>query len=493
MAMTGGSMTTGGAARPADDALAATLPFIVAAAVYIVILTVGSSLLNDADSYWHVVAGGWILANGIPTTDPFSHTFAGAPWIAKEWLSQILYYGAYQLAGWTGMVVLAAGAVALSFFIVSVFLQRWLAPIAIMAVAAIGFLLVAPHAVARPHVLALPIMAAWMAGLVSAADEKRPPSLWLLPLMVLWANLHGGFTFGLLMVGALGLDAVVAAEKPARARLAARWALFGIAALAAACITPYGPESILVTGRILGLGPALALIGEWQPADFSTFQGLEVALLFGLGLALWRGFTLPPVRIVILLGLLHMALSASRNAELLALIAPLIIAAPLARQYPYIAARPLRHSRTLIATGVVLLIPATLGLSLISDYQPTPLRAPTAAVAALKQANAGPVLNDYDFGGYLVWNGIPSFVDGRTELYGGDFVARYHRAVTLADIGTLESLLEEHAIGATLLMNGTPAIAWLDRQPGWQRLHADNIAVVHVRRNAAATTAPETP
>jgi hypothetical protein len=121
------------------------------------------------------------------------------------------------------------------------------------------------------------------AGLVRAADDKRAPSLWLLPLMVLWANLHGGFTFGIMMVGALGLDAIVLSPSEARLRTALRWIGFGLLALAAGCVTPYGWQSMLMTVRILGLGPALSIIGEWRPADFSHLGALEIVLLFALG------------------------------------------------------------------------------------------------------------------------------------------------------------------------------------------------------------------
>ena len=92
---------------------------------------------------------------------------------------------------------------------------------------------------------------------------------------------------------------------------------------------------------LLGLGPALSLIGEWQPADFSHIAGAgDWRSSLGLGLALCRGFTLPPVRILILLGLMHLALSAERNGEILGLLAPLFLAAPLARQLPALRAAP---------------------------------------------------------------------------------------------------------------------------------------------------------
>jgi hypothetical protein len=329
-------------------------------------------------------------------------------------------------------------------------------------------------------------MVAWVAGLTRAADGKRAPSLWLLPLMVVWANLHGGFAFGIMMVGALGLDAIVASPPATRVRTAAHWVGFGLLALAAGCVTPYGWQSLLMTVRILGLGPALSIIGEWRAADFSHIGGLEIVLLLAFGAILWRGVTLSPVRIVILLGLIHMALSATRNGEIFGLVAPLIVARPLAAQIAAIRNAPrqavsMRLFAGATASLTALLVAVSVALASVMHYAPNQRITPAAAVAALKAADPGPVLNQYDFGGYLVYQGLPTFIDGRTELYGGAFFARYHNAVTLADLAGFDRLLDEYGIEATLLAPDTPAVAYLDRLPGWHRLYADTDAVVHLR------------
>jgi hypothetical protein len=463
------------------------VPLAVGGVLCLVVLLMGNNLLNDPDSYWHVVVGRWMVEHrAFPTADPFSFTFAGNPWIAKEWLSQILYAGAQAAFGWPGMVVLAAASMALAYALLARFLIDDMRPLYAVLFVAGAFLLSAPHVVARPHVLAFPILVAWVAGLARAADAGRAPSFWLLPLMVLWANLHGGFTFGIMMVGALGIDAIVTSPSETRVRTAARWVGFGLLAMAAGCVTPYGWQSMLMTVRILGLGPALSIIGEWKPADFSRLGGLEIVLLLAFGAALWRGVTLSPVRIVILLGLIHMALSAERNAEIFGLVAPLVVARPLAAQIATIRGAPREAASLRLFAGAAavltaILVIASVALASVMHYTPDARITPAAAVAALKAADPGPVFNDYNFGGYLVYEGVPTFIDGRTELFGSAFVDRYYNAVTLSDLADFERLLDEYKIKATLLMPDDAAVAWLDRMPGWHRLYADRIAVVHVR------------
>jgi hypothetical protein len=189
-----------------------------------------------------------------------------------------------------------------------------------------------PHLVARPHVLAMPVMVAWAGGLISAMDRRSAPSFWLLPLMMLWADLHGGFVLGLALVAPFGLDAAYNAKPSRRKLLLLRWAAFGVAAVATSCLTPYGWNAMLASQKILSLGRALPLISEWAAADFSSLGPLEIYLLLVFGLVLYRGVKLPPLRIAMLLGLLHMALSQGRNVEVLALLGPLILADPLTEQ-----------------------------------------------------------------------------------------------------------------------------------------------------------------
>ncbi len=262
------------------------------------------------------------------------------------------------------------------------------------------------------------------------------------------------------------------------------WLPFTALAVAACSLTPYGPAPLLMPLKTLGLGPALGWISEWRPQDFGHVDTFELLLLAGI-FALSRGVTLPVVRALVILGLIHFALAQVRNADLLAMLAPLYLAAPLARQFGARTeddpAGPARGA-SLTALGVMIL--AT-GLALARDVRPALINTPEAAVANAGLAKAGPVLNDYSFGGYLIFVGIPTFIDGRGELYGGQFIARYNRDVSLADLRDFLELLDQYQFGATLLAPNTPAVALLDRLPDWQRVYSDDVAVVHKRRDAA--------
>src|SRR6476660_4937402 len=185
--------------------------------------------------------------HAVPETDVYSFTMRGQPWISTQWLAQVLYATAYAVAGWSGPVVLAAGAIAATFALLTKSLIRRLSDSTALVFIAAALALTVPHLLARPHVLAMPVMVVWVSGLIAAADRREAPSFWLLPLMALWANLHGGFVFGLLLVGGLALDAIWGAEPRVQKSLLLRWFVFGLAALAATCVTPYGWGALLAS------------------------------------------------------------------------------------------------------------------------------------------------------------------------------------------------------------------------------------------------------
>jgi hypothetical protein len=266
------------------------------------LLLLGNRLLADPDTYWQIKIGQQILSTGsLPRTDTFSFTMYGQPWISTQWLAQVLYAMAYTRAGWAGPVVLTAASIAGAFSILAWFIRRRLDSVSALFLLMASLAIASPHFLVRPHALAMPVMVAWIAGLIAAADRSRAPSYWLLPLIALWANLHGSFILGLVLIGPIALDAVLKEDAQARVRMLLRWFVFGLTALAASCLTPYGLEAILAARNILNLGDALPLITEWRPADFSRLGAFEICLLLGVGVALFKGLTLPLMRIVLVL------------------------------------------------------------------------------------------------------------------------------------------------------------------------------------------------
>src|SRR5579872_4686956 len=198
-----------------DDAAEARLAGLGLAAIAIFLFSLAAyspKVLGDGDTWSHIATGEWILAHGaVPRVDPFSYSMPGAPWTAHEWLAEVLLAFAFRLGGWSAVALLTGAAAATAALIVGLTAARDLRGAPLIAVVAIGLSLVTANLLARPHILALPIVAAWSAGLIAARENGRAPPLSLAALMTLWANMHGGFIFGLVLIGPFALEALTAA------------------------------------------------------------------------------------------------------------------------------------------------------------------------------------------------------------------------------------------------------------------------------------------
>jgi hypothetical protein len=471
-------------------------PLLIGAAIFAFLIQ-NPNLLHDSDTYWHLKVGEWILVNGaIPRMDYFSHTMKGAPWHPHEWLGELLFAVAYAKAGWPAVVICASAAFATALAMLSRYLLRFLEPIYMLGAIALAYSLLAPHLLARPHVLMMPLLVLWAIGLMDAHDEDRAPSLSLLPAMTVWANVHGSFVFGLLLAAAFSVGAIV----PARGRrweVATRWTIFLAASTGAALITPFGPTGLMYAFTVNDMSFALSVINEWQSPNFQKLQPLELCLFVVAAAVLTRGLRLSWLRIALLLGLLHLALKHLRHADLLALLAPLILARPIGEQWlsasvknSEISAidtwfRRLVPPASAVGVGVMALLLAVASWTAVrSDSLRPPAKfAPQSALNALQASGmSGRGLNSYEFGGYLIFSGIPTFIDGRADLFGDSFLRTYVSSLNLnGEGGGLTELIKQHDIQWTLLRPGFPAIEFLDQLPGWRRLYSDPNAVVHIR------------
>lgn len=475
----------------------ATIDLAVAGAAAIALLAVAcfsARVFIDGDTNWHVAAGRWIIAHGVvPQTDPFSYTFAGKPWIAHEWLSEVLMATAYLAAGWGGVVILIGVAAGVSFALIAAELRLWMGPVAQLIGLALAFACLEPFLYARPHIVAMPVLVFWTRGLLAARRAGRAPPLELALIMAIWANLHASFIFGLAIIGPFALEALVEADDTLRALR--EWALFGVVATALSLATPHGFEGLEFPFMVLGM-KVLPNILEWRSATFQHWTLFESSLLITLFLGLWRGVRVPIFRLILLVALIHMALQHIRQEAVLAALAPLLLAEPFGR-----ALKPARPGPRLVAPVgwrpswripsvpvaaavglcVVGVMGARLAIPLVRRDNPN---VPVSALAHTPPILLGQhVLNEYAFGGYLIFKGVKPYIDGRADMYGDAFVSQY-----LAIIGgaepNVDKAFKQWDIRWTILSPRDGLVRLLDHRPGWKRIYADPFAVVQARTDA---------
>jgi hypothetical protein len=478
-----------------------TIDLAIAGAAAIIVCAVAAfsaRVFIDGDTNWHVAAGRWILAHHtVPLTDPFSYTYAGKPWIAHEWLSEVLMALAYLAAGWNGVVLLIGVAAGAAFAMIAAELRLWLGPVGQIIGLALCFACLDPFLYARPHIIATPVLVFWTRSLLAARRKGRAPPLELAPLMVLWANLHASFIFGLALIGPFALEALF--EQPDKLKTFRDWALFGLVAGAFALATPRGFEGIAFPFMVLGM-KVLPSILEWRGANFQELSLFEGALLATLFLGLWRGVRVPIFRLILLLGLVHMALQHIRQEAVLAALAPLLLAEPFGR-----ALRPDRVGTRIdlpagwrpgwrvpsvpVAAALVLLALGVAGVRLVKPL----VRHDNGNVPVSAFAHVPPplmtqhVFNEYAFGGYLIFKGVKPYIDGRADMYGDAFVQQY-----LAIAGGVEpdvdTAFKRWNITWVIISPRDGLVSLLDRKSGWRRLYSDPFAVLFARDDALTPT-----
>jgi hypothetical protein len=311
--------------------------------------------------------------------------------------------------------------------------------------------------------------------------------------MFLWANIHSTFILGLFLfyiVACLTALRQIAIRNFGDLKMTASVTFL---VTLSAMITPYGIFSFVPTWAIMGMR-TLARIQEWQPPNFQQ-SPIHLAYLVGvLALVTSLGIKLQGPRIAILMTTAWLGLSYLRGFFILLLAIPFIFARPAAQATPYLKPQsadtdPVLHRLRGYARGICVacLIPAFAASLLLyrsGDLQPPRSAAPIAAIEYVKQAQiSGHVFNSYDFGGYLIFSGIPTFIDGRAELYGDAFLRRYFETIDLVDIRDAVRLLDEYKIDWVILKPGARLVRALQDSAMWNNVYSDETSTIFLRRH----------
>ncbi|MDH5298308.1 MAG: hypothetical protein OEV91_04745 [Desulfobulbaceae bacterium] len=470
----------------------------------------GAKKLCGPDTFWHIKAGEIMLdRQTILTRDIFSHTAAGNPWTAHEWLSEIIMAWWHQLGGIAAVVLFFSFLSAATFWLLYTICRRttpdWLAtPIVLVA-----FCLAYTHLLARPHIFS------WFLGLVTIAILQKGTQsrlLYLLPpITLVWANLHGGFMLSLLfqiffITGPL-LDHLCLRPIPSWQLLWTRLnrpILILVASTAAACINPFGCHLLLfpfyVTSPVFTRN-----INEWLPADLLEQWYLRSYLLLVLLFLFFQAHRLNWTQRLFILYFINAALAHCRHFSLAGLFLSPIWSEALA---PWGAAIDLRNRKGSTPDKEMSLSPYSglaltlvlflLLLSLVSNprFRQQQLLAPLGAdtspdtpspfLAFLKDhPQQGKMFNNYGWGGILIYTFGPEqkvFIDGRADMYGEKIFTDYQKIIGITD--ETEPLLDKYGVDWVLFGSTEPLTRYLKRSGAWLEIYRDKTASILVRHQA---------
>jgi hypothetical protein len=459
---------------------------------------------SDGDLAGHIRMGWWILAHHqLPAHSLASYTAAAEPLISPGWLSEILFALLFDLGGLPLIAVVTGIVIGLTHALLALFLRRrGVDPRLVMTAVLASLFLASSHWLARPHMFTI-LGAALTLWLLESRNPRRLALF--LPLFALWANLHGGWLYGLLLIAVYAAgnlaEAGVSADKPvwlSRARADAK-AL--VVSAGAALLNPYG---LRLYGEVIGAVTSVSLadrIDEYRAPDFHEFASLPFLLAI-LGcvalLALTRRrLSLPRLGAVLMS--LFFALKADRNIALFGVTAvPLLtlhasdalkdsgLPFPWFRAIADIDARTRPGLWAAVVAGMMLALGLNRGsigsLSLIADRF-DPRRFPVEAVDRARATGLhGRVFHPWLWGGYLMY----SWPEARLHVDPLKFSQLTMDSHTIIE-STLpgwQAELDRWKVALVLAEPGSRLDSALSRDPRWSSRYRDRTAVLLERRSA---------
>ena len=402
------------------------------------LLCLSAGGMSDPDIWWHLRTGEWIAQHhAVPHADMFSAFAMGKPWVAYSWLFELLVYGFFKQWGLAGIVLYTAASVAAitaAFYGLIAPLQADFSKAALLTI--VGVVCLSGNLTPRPWMLTIVFFLIEFGILMRARREGNARILlWLPPLFVLWANIHIQFLDGLLLLGVAAVEPIAERWWPfpaTRMKPGAAWGVLGLCLLGT-LVNPYGWRVYQAALGVFSQNGGIDVIADLGPMrfrDLADFVLLFLALAAAAALVWSRR---PPFfETALMVVAAYLSFHSMRDRWFMAVVACAILA-PAMQTGAELAQAP----RRLPAVAVPGILLAVLGLlwagAIVFKVNETRLQAglageyPVEAVEAVqRQGLNGPVFNDFDWGGYLIWSlpELPVSIDGRTALYGNDRVAR---------------------------------------------------------------------
>jgi hypothetical protein len=464
-------------------------------------------LLGDAGIGWHIRTGQLILiTHTIPREDPFS-TQIHRPWIAWEWLYDVIVGRLEASAGLNGVVWFTAAVIAAVFaFLFRLLMKRGTDLLVALVLTVLAMVSSMIHFLARPHVLSWLLALVWFWVLVFAETTPHHDNrwLWLLPaLMPIWVNVHGGFLLGLVLLAFFWAGSLwdwlhlkesrieEAFQKIRAGKRVRDLTLAGLASTAATLLNPHGWR---LHGHIYSYLTNRFFMDHIEEFQSPNFHGLGlkcflVLLLIAVAALAANGRKLPASEILVVLFAVYAGLYSSRNIP----VSSILLAASIGPLIPPLSAKafPLRmaavdstlrgHLWPILATIATFVIAANggrIGSSVVADAHFDPQRMPVEAVNFLERAGVkDPIFSPDYWGGYILYRLYPRnqvAIDDRHDFYGEPFLRDYLRAMHV------EPGWENFLKGQSWLVLPSKAALTvvLDKTPEWKAVYSDEVATV---------------
>ena len=485
--------------------------------IIILVFSMAARTPMDSDMWWHLRAGEETVTSGRPyLVDTLSYTRYGEKWVSHGWLTEALMYILFKAGGFLALSALVAATASISMAIL--FLHMDGSPLFKAFLIVLGCMIAAPTWAPRPQILSL-VLLAITSFILHHFKTKKKDYLWVfVPLFILWSNLHGGYTLGLMLIGVTITGEAInhmlhPAEEPVlKWRQIGKLTLFAILSGCAALINPNGFSTWLVPFKTVVM-ESNQWITEWSSPDFHQFSQQPFLWMIFLFLAAtgWSGKKIDATDLLAFSWFAFLGFMAKRNFGPFA-----VVSLPIAARYIWCMSQELSKQSPLLRnwiswlderqrkpgqveskerfkfrpilnagmvsvlalTGIVKLIMVTTPISIQTAEE---LFFPVRAVEYIQQQSPpGNLLNEYSWGGYLTFHlrEYPVYIDARADLFGDEIIEEW-ASIVMAE-NSWNTALDQYEVNLVLLQPDRPLTRELAWQ-GWITGYADDMAVVLIR------------
>ena len=457
-------------------------------------------LLQDSDTGLHIRIGDYILANRqVPTHDMFSFSLPGQTWYAFEWLTEVLFSFLHTRFGLKG-VVLVSGIV-IAGTLVAMFqyaLRRGANSLIALALLLLAVSANSLHFHARPHIFTLLFLmvSIWLIS----ADRQRPsPRIWLLvPLTIVWTNMHGGFLILFPLLGLLVIGCALERRMDAAIRYATVATFCGLASL----VNPYGIKLHAHILEIMRASWVLDTVDEFRSPQFRTEAQLYLMILLFLGLIVITSLLAKrrATEALWILFLAYSALTSVRHGPIFTMVAVPIMAVQLSEWWTGWVSNQPKTSIPGVLDGIaaqlgsgfkrpslwtlvaVLFIALTGSIHWPSDFPEKNFPEEIVQRHADRIATSR-ILTTDQWAGYLIYHNYPRqrvFLDGRTNYYGPKILGEY--SGMMDGQRAWREILERYRFDL-IMCSPDAALASLIRiDPEWRIVDSERKAVLFAKR-----------
>ena len=458
-----------------------------------------NATVADPDIWWHMRTGEWILRHGFPHTDPFSVFGADKPWAAYSWLFDLIVFKLHQWLGLAGIVTYTAAIVAAITFALHRMIRRLHPDFTISLLLTLAACVCMEHTwTPRSWQFSVLFFVLEVDLLMQAQRNGRKRALWLLPvLFAVWANVHIVFLYGLAVLGIALAESVLARWwKIGEVRIGT--GQIGAVFLASAVATlanPYGCGLYVAAYGLEAHQSVLSQVSEMMSLPFRDIGDYCVLLLTLSAVAM---LARARRRHVFEMGMLAfgglISFHSQRDVWVLVIAAAAIVAGEVARvEKPRSLVQPFAVPVAVLATAAAAPL-LFMAMQVDNGALEATLaeKMPVRAVNFVKQKGlAGPLFNDFNWGGFLMWNlRVPVSMDSRApSVWGGQ--------ITAESIATWNGLpgwnCNPDLRNARLVIGPVeaPLTQLLRTSSGFDLAYEDQVAAVFVARQGASRAATD--